>query len=592
MEVHDYLRILQARWKIVAVTTVVAVLAALGASLLTTPQYEAKTRMFVSTSSGGSVQEIYQGNLFSQQRVASYTKLLTGTNLAERTIDTLGFTDMTPNELASKVTAASAPDTVLIDMAVTDPSPERARDIANAMSDEFVTMVRELETPENGGPPTARVVVETHAATPAAPVTPKTMRNVALGLAVGVLLGIALAVLRDRLDNTVKDREAIEEIAGAGVVGVIPMDKARQDTPPISFVDANSGDAEAYREMRTNLQFLEVDHPPRSIVVTSALPTEGKTTTAINLALVLTEAGHTVALVEGDLRRPRVSKYLGVMSGAGLSTVLANQASIADVMQTTKYDGLWVLGAGALPPNPSELLGSDHARDVLDDLRSRFDYVIIDAPPLLPVTDAAVLSTITDGALLIARHGKTTKEQLFRAVGNLRAVNATVLGTILNMTPAKGRGGSYEYRYYYETDKPADVSATTTAAPVAAQRVVNPPVPQRQSEQSPRRAVPQHQEGSDSGQHATPEATQAMPYRTGGDHPRSNGHGNDSWRVSEFPQAPARHSDEQYPPQAYSAVHGYGPNNGHAAEHQASRPVIQAPRRPVDESDPDSGKQG
>ncbi len=586
MEVHDYLRILQARWKIVAVTTVVAVLAALGASLLTTPQYEAKTRMFVSTSSGGSVQEIYQGNLFSQQRVASYTKLLTGTNLAERTIDTLGLTDITPNGLAAKVTAASAPDTVLIDMAVTDPSPERARDIANAMSDEFVTMVRELETPENGGPPTARVVVETHAATPSAPVTPKTMRNVALGLAVGVLLGIALAVLRDRLDNTVKDREAIEEIAGAGVVGVIPMDKARQEAPAISFVDANSGDAEAYREMRTNLQFLEVDHPPRAIVVTSALPTEGKTTTAINLALVLTEAGHTVALVEGDLRRPRVSKYLGVMGGAGLSTVLANQASIADVMQTTKYDGLWVLGAGALPPNPSELLGSEHARHVLEDLRSRFDYVIIDAPPLLPVTDAAVLSTITDGALLIARHGKTTKEQLARAVGNLRSVNATVLGTILNMTPAKGRGGSYEYRYYYESDKPAEGAANAApVAPVAAQpapvapRVVNPPVSRRQQDTEPN-------------QYATPEQTQAMPYRTSDDYPRSNGNGNDSWRVSEFPQAPARHSDEQYPPQAYSAAQGFGPNNGHATEHEVSRPVIQAPRRPVDDSDPDSGKQG
>src|SRR5690606_21479602 len=323
MEVHDYLRILQARWKIVAVTTVVAVLAALGASLLTTPQYEAKTRLFVSTSSGASVQEIYQGNLFSQQRVTSYTELLEGTTLAQRTLEKLGLGDMSAVDLAGKVTASSTPDTVLIDTAVTDESPERARDLANALSDEFVVMARELETPEDGGPPTARVVVEQYAATPSAPVTPKTARNVALGLAVGVLLGIALAVLRDRLDNTIKERNTVEEIAGTGVVGVIPMEKARQEEPAITFADTGTGDAETYREMRTNLQFLEVDNPPRAIVVTSSLPAEGKTTTAVNTALVLAEAGHSVVLVEADLRRPRISKYLGAIGDAGLSTVLA-----------------------------------------------------------------------------------------------------------------------------------------------------------------------------------------------------------------------------------------------------------------------------
>ncbi|RIK02292.1 MAG: protein tyrosine kinase, partial [Acidobacteria bacterium] len=293
MEVHDYLRILQARWKIVAVTTVVAVLGALGASLLTTPIYQASTRLFVSTSSGASVNEIYQGNLFSQQRVASYTKLLTGTTLAQRTLDRLGLSDLTSSQLAEKVTASSAPDTVLVDVKVDDASPERARDLANALSDEFVVMARELETPENGGEPTARVVVEQHADTPATPVSPKTKRNLALGFAVGLLLGIALAVLRDRLDNTVKDRKTVEELSGTGLVGTVPLDKERQEHAAIAFQESNSGSAEAYREMRTNLKFLDVDNPPRVIVVTSALPAEGKTTTAINTALVLAEAGHS-----------------------------------------------------------------------------------------------------------------------------------------------------------------------------------------------------------------------------------------------------------------------------------------------------------
>lgn len=353
MEVHDYLRILQARWKIVAVTTVVAVLGALGASLLTTPIYQASTRLFVSTSSGASVNEIYQGNLFSQQRVASYTKLLTGTTLAQRTLDRLGLSDLTSSQLAEKVTASSAPDTVLVDVKVDDASPERARDLANALSDEFVVMARELETPENGGEPTARVVVEQHADTPATPVSPKTKRNLALGFAVGLLLGIALAVLRDRLDNTVKDRKTVEELSGTGLVGTVPLDKERQEHAAIAFQESNSGSAEAYREMRTNLKFLDVDNPPRVIVVTSALPAEGKTTTAINTALVLAEAGHSVVLVEGDLRRPRVSKYLGVVGDVGFSTVLSGQAGLEDVLQPSQYQGLWVLASGALPPTPA-----------------------------------------------------------------------------------------------------------------------------------------------------------------------------------------------------------------------------------------------
>ncbi|EOM75961.1 protein-tyrosine kinase [Rhodococcus rhodnii LMG 5362] len=414
MEIQDYLRILQARWKIIAITTVVAVLGALGASLLATPVYQASARLFVSTSAGSSVNEIYQGNLFSQQRVTSYTQLITGETLAQRTIDRLGI-DANAAELASQVTATSAPDTVLIDLDVQDASPERARDIANAMSDEFVVMVRELETPEFGGAPAARVVVEQRADTPAAPVSPKTTRNLALGFAVGLLLGIAFAVLRDRLDNTVKDRRTVEEITGTAMIGTVPFDKERLTTQPIDFASGNSVSAESFRELRTNLQFLEVDNPPRVIVVTSSLPGEGKTTTAINLALVLAESGKRVCLVEGDLRKPRVSTYMGIMGSAGLSSVLAGRADLEDVLQDAGHSGMQVLASGPIPPNPSELLGSDTARQVLATLRAEFDYVVVDASPLLPVTDAAVLSAMADGALLVARHGETKKEQLARA---------------------------------------------------------------------------------------------------------------------------------------------------------------------------------
>lgn len=489
MEVQDYLKILLNRWKIIAVVTVIAILGALGASLLSTPIYQASTRLFVSTSLGGSVNEAYQGNLLSQQRVTSYTKLLTGETLAQRTIDKLGsgaLGGLTSKALAAKVAATSAPDTVLIDVGVQDASPERARDIANALSDEFVVMAKELETPEKGGTPAARVVVEQEAQTPTDPVSPKTVRNIALGAAVGLLLGIALAVLRDRLDNTVKERRVVETIVGSAMVGTIPFDKERQTHHAIAFNEGNSASAEAYRELRTNLQFLEVDNPPRVIVVTSSLPAEGKTTTAVNIALVLAEAGKSVCLLEGDLRKPRVSRYLGMVGNVGVSSVLSGQAALDDVLQPSAHDGLTVLASGPIPPNPSELLGSETARDVLAELRGRFDYVIIDAPPLLPVTDGAVLAAMSDGALVITKHASTKRDQLARAVGNLESVGARILGTVITMTPANKRGG-YEYKYYYETDPSIPkmqnpVAAATperpvpAAQPIATARVV-PPLP-------------------------------------------------------------------------------------------------------------------
>lgn len=370
-----------------------------------------------------------------------------GETLAQRTIDKLDL-EMTAEELRENVKARSKPDTVLIDVTVTDESPVRARDIADALSDEFVVMVRELETPEIGARPDARVVVEQRASIPDKPVIPKTGRNIAIGLALGVLFGIGLAVLRDLLDNTVKDRQLLEEITGVGLVGSIPLDKDRRKEPAISFESDNSAIAEAFRKLRTNLQFLAVDNPPRVIVVTSSVPNEGKSTTAINIALALAEAEHNVVLVDGDLRRPRLNEYLDVVGSVGFSTVLAGGVSLKDVLQKTRFTGLSVLTSGAIPPNPSELLGSMAAKKVMDELRSEFDYVIVDSSPLLAVTDAAVLAAHADGVLIMARFGRTKRDHLAHAVKALNDVGAPILGAVHTMTPVRG-GSSYSYKYSY-----------------------------------------------------------------------------------------------------------------------------------------------
>jgi len=330
------------------------------------------------------------------------------------------------------------------------------------LSDEFVAMVSELETPEDGSRPNARVLVEERASVPEDPVIPKTARNVAVGLALGVLMGIGLALLRDSLDNTVKDEEKLEEITRSGLVGSIPFDKERREEPAIPFDRDNSAIAEAFRRLRTNLQFLAVDDPPRVLVVTSSLPGEGKSTTAINIALALAEAENNVVIVDGDMRRPKLAEYLDLIGSVGLSTVLAGRASLREVLQKTRYPGLTALTSGAIPPNPSELLGSMAAKKVLSELQGQFDYVIVDSSPLLAVTDAAILATSSDGVLMMARFGRTKREQLQQAIKSLHDVGAASLGSVFTMVPAR-RNASYSYSYY--------------GADVTRQPSLNPPPP-------------------------------------------------------------------------------------------------------------------
>lgn len=450
MNLQDFVKALRTQWLTVLATTLACMIAAVVITITTTPLYQASTRLFVSTTAGSSMSDKYQGNRLSQDRVLSYMELIKGETLSQRVVDKLNL-DISAKQLRENVSATSKLDTVLIKVTVLDKSPVRARDIANALSDEFVKMARELETPAPGANPDARVVVEQRASVPSSPVVPNKLRNIAAGLGLGLLLGIGLALLRMFLDNTVKDREKIEEITGVGLIGSIPLDKERRSNPAISFESENSAIAEAFRKMRTNLQFLSVDDPPRVIVVTSSAPSEGKSTTAINLALSLAEAENSVVLVDGDLRRPTVSKYLDLVSAVGFSTVLSGAAPLSDVLQDTKFPRLTVLAAGATPPNPSELLGSHAAKRTLEELRSRFDFVIVDSPPLLAVTDAAVLATNADGALVMTRFGETKREQLAHAVRSLRDAGANVLGAVFTLVPTSGPGyyGSYRYNYSY-----------------------------------------------------------------------------------------------------------------------------------------------
>ncbi|GCE36403.1 Tyrosine-protein kinase Wzc [Rhodococcus wratislaviensis] len=423
MKFEDYLRILRAHWIIVATCVLLVTLGAVVASYLVTPRYAASTRLFVSVSGASSTPDVVD----AQQRVTSYTQLLAGENLAQRTIDALNL-NMSAKDLAAEVRATSTFESVLIDVTVEDASPGKAATVANELSNQFVQLVSELETPANGGQSAARVVVEHQASVPDAPVYPRKKLGVALGMALGLIAGAGLAILRDRMDNTVRSNRDVEEAAGSEVIGTLPYD---DDRPGRTASDQSGiGSSAASLDLRTNLQFRDTAHPPRAFVVTSTSRDEGKTAIAVDIALALADAGMTVALIDGDARSPHLTTYLGLEDTVGVSDVLEGDAPLEKGLQQTRFDEITLLPAGQLPPKPSALLGSEAFQEIMAELRSQFDYVIVDSPPLFPFTDAAVLASHSDGVVLVARTGVTDRRQLADAVAKLRSLNLAVLGVV------------------------------------------------------------------------------------------------------------------------------------------------------------------
>src|SRR3954454_18535296 len=403
MDGRDYLRILRLHWRIIIACFLAGVGAAGTLSALTTPVYASNATLFISTPDSSGVAGAYTGSLFTQQRVKSYVNFVSSPRGAQTVVADLGL-PMSAGALASKVSANAPLDTSLINISVTDPSPERAQQLAQGVADSFSKLATQLEAAP-GAPSNVKITVVRPADVPGAPIKPRTKLNIALGALMGLAIGVAYSVLRETIDTRIKSVAALNESSGVSTLAAIAYDDAASDKPLIVQDRPRAPRAEAFRQLRTNLQFIDVDNPPRSIVVTSSVPGEGKTTTACNLAITLAQAGVSPLLVEADLRRPRVGDYLGIETAVGLTDVLIGEVALDDAIQPWGTTGkVSALPAGTIPPNPSELLGSRQMADLLERL-SKDRLIIIDAPPLLPVTDAAVLTASASGAILVVRAG-------------------------------------------------------------------------------------------------------------------------------------------------------------------------------------------
>ncbi len=298
---------------------------------------------------------------------------------------------------------------------------------------------------------------------PMGPIEPNVPRNLMFAIILGLASGVGLAFLLEGLDSTVRTTEQAQMISGLASLGMIPLGSksAREGPNPKRLVIASSKEAvelvtqvrpqsqmaESYRALRTSLLLSNLGAPPKVIMVTSALPQEGKTTTSINTAVVLAQKGVRVLLIDADLRRPSIHKTLGMGPHSGLSNVLTGSTTLEKAITSSKVlPNLFVLPAGTPPPNPAELLASSNMRDVLGQLREQYDHIVIDTPPSLSVTDAVVLSPRADAVVLVIRSGQTTKQALRRSRDILIQVNAKVVGVLLNAVDLS----SPDYYYYYE----------------------------------------------------------------------------------------------------------------------------------------------
>lgn len=460
MDSRDILRLLRVRWRTIVVAVLVGLALAAVYTLTQPKQYTSTSSGFVgilkqNESSSENQNLAVQGTMndtLGKSRAKSYMDIAQTRGTANAVIKQLNLEE-TPDALLSKVTVEQPTDTVLLRVTVNADSPKEAQKLADAW---VKAMADEVAKIEPSGPNAMGIRPLESANLPSSPSSPNPPRNLLLGGVLGLLVGFGVAAVQQQLDRRVRDKESIQKEFGAPVVATIPKSRnlARQgkDETIIPIVVGNNrtpDTTEAILKLRTNLQYTDVDNPPRVVVVTSPAQGDGKSTVSTNLAASLAAAGERVVLIDADLRRPVIAGGFGLPEGAGLTDVLAHRADVEDVLQEIpEVPGLFVLGAGSIPPNPSELLGSKSMARVIEGLRSRA-LVVIDAPPLLPVTDAAVLSTVSDGAFIVITEGRTMEPHLRHAVESVRGVGGKVLGVVMNRASRTSSGYGYRKGYGY-----------------------------------------------------------------------------------------------------------------------------------------------
>ncbi len=503
-ELRDYLRVVRRRRALIAITVGLAVGLALLASYLQTPVYAGTARMLIQPRPGVSPFETANGARTDTQFVATEIEVIKGEPVQDEVRRQLGS--------APRISVRPVGTTAVVQVSSESTDPERAAAVANAYVEAYITNRRQQGIDEslatqkeiqgqidvlqgqidsldgqiagaegsvadslrarrqaqlqqqalfkqtldqqqvNMALITGGTQVVRRAAVPTSPIKPTPLRNGVMALVVGALLGVCLAFTVDYLDDSIESQEDLERITGAiPVLGLIPEVsgwKTRDQSRLVAAESPRSPPAEAYRALRTAIDFIALDHPMSTLQVTSPGPGEGKTTTLANLGITLATAGKRVVIVCCDLRRPRVHEFFGLSNEVGFTTALVGDCSVADAVQSVPgVPRLKLMASGPLPPNPSELLSSQRAAAVFATLAADSDIVLIDSPPILPVTDALVLFRHVDATLMVFSARSTTRTDAAAALAKVQQVNGPLIGAVLNGVKAEG---GYGYTYHYE----------------------------------------------------------------------------------------------------------------------------------------------
>ncbi len=444
MELGEYLATLRKGWLVIVVLAVLCGGLGYAQAAAGTPTYRSSSTVYVTLAHGETISELNQGATYAQSLVESFVQLATMPAVLEPVIEDLGL-DATPRGLKGAIQADSPLNTSLIEISAVSADPQRAADLANGVAASLAETVADLSPTTSAGAASLKMTVVAEAEPSAAPFSPAPRRDAAAGVGVGLVLGVLVALLRAQLDTRVRTTKDLPGAPTRVALGQVPLDRTLVKHPRTLLQNPHSPLAESYRRLAANLQFLDASKPLRTIVVSSATPGEGKSTTAVNLAIVMAEKRSRVLLVDADLRSPSIADICGIEGAAGLSSVLGTQATIDEVVQEWGVPGLYVVAAGQIPPNPSQLVDSPAMDAFLAAVTESYDLVIIDTPPLLALTDGAVLARKTDGAVVVARSKKISRPRLAEALASLDALGATCLGLLLNGVPTPRS----ELRYGY-----------------------------------------------------------------------------------------------------------------------------------------------
>lgn len=456
MTTREYLSTLRKYWLQIALAALVAGLAAYGSAQLIPKQYASTASVMVVPGPVAST-ELGQSSSYVSGIVHSYAVLANSPRVLDPVITKLNL-QYTSTSLAKRVSVESPLNTTVINITTTDPDPIQAQRISSAITESLISEV-ETVSPTIDGKRVIRVETISPATAPNVPVSPNTRLYGLLGALAGLAAGVLYALLRRLYHNRIDNLDDAEEFLTTPILGQVVQTSGNAPLPSTVIKHPNGQVAESLRSVAAGLRFMAVDKPRRVILVTSSNPGEGKTSVTLGLALVLAEAGSKVLVMDADLRRPKVAAYTELEGGVGLTNVLVGDLSLSEAAQPWVQPNLLVLTSGEEPPNPGQLISSGRLESTITAAREDFDYILLDSPPVMSVTDPLWLTAMTDGALLVARLGKVTAADLRSAAEAIETSKQEVLGVVLNGAKPRSRNA-----YYSPHGAPAAKSESSKSA--------------------------------------------------------------------------------------------------------------------------------